>query len=111
MNKLPDTSISANKQAAELKEVHKAKIMEALAALGEANFEAIAIKAKLEKHQVGRRLIDLEREQKIYKPGGKSLTESGRMSYNYRVAVIIEERKAFSIIQGEIKFDFGLDNR
>lgn len=82
--KLPVTSIAAYKQATtEMKAEHCAKIVKALKELGSANYEVIADKAGLKPTQVGRRMIDLERDQKVFKPGIQTLTKSGRKAFNY----------------------------
>lgn len=82
--KLPVTSIAAYKQAVpEMKAEHYRKIINALKELGSANYERIAEKAGLDRHQVGRRLSELERDQKVFKPGIQTLTKSGRKAFNY----------------------------
>lgn len=84
LRKLPETSIAAFKQAGpEMKAEHYLKIIKALQQLGSANYEVIAEKAGLKPTQVGRRMIDLERDQKVYKPGIQTKTKSGRKAFNY----------------------------
>lgn len=81
---LPSTSKAAYQQAKEgLLEGHHAKIISALQELGIANYEVIAAKAGLERHAVGRRLKELEGEQRVFKPGSKSLTKTNRLAYDY----------------------------
>lgn len=81
---VPQTSKAAYKQAKEgLIEDHKKKITVALGELGVANYEVIATKAKLERHAVGRRLSELEKDNIVYKPGTKSKTKTGRLAYDY----------------------------
>lgn len=64
---------------------HHNKIIIALRKLGEATYEEIARAVKMERHQVGRRLSELEREQIVYKPGNKKSTKSGRHAFVYRL--------------------------
>jgi hypothetical protein len=93
MAKLPFTSLKANEQAKELKEAHNKRILEAMEGLDKANYEKIAASAGLEKHQVGRRLIDLERDQKVFKPGTTSKTSSGREAYDYKLCTFSDHAK------------------
>lgn len=82
--KLPETSYAANRAATiEMRSEHYRKIIAALTVLGSANYERIAEKAGLDRHQVGRRLSELERDQKVFKPGIQTLTKSGRKAFNY----------------------------
>lgn len=84
--KLPDTSISAYKEAQKgLIENHKERILEALERIGSGNYEQIARAANLDKIATMRRLSELERDLKVYKPGMKSKTEAGRAAYDYRL--------------------------
>lgn len=84
--KLPVTSIAAYKQAVpEMKAEHYRKIIQALEQLGSANYERIAENAGLLPTQVGRRLSELERDQKVFKPGIQTLTKSGRKAFNYKL--------------------------
>lgn len=88
MRQLPDTSISAWRQAKmEFVENHKAKIIAALQSIGEGNYERISSYCGLESHAVMRRLSELEREGKVIKPGTKSATAAGRMAYNYKLKI------------------------
>lgn len=81
---VPSTSKEAYKLAKlGLIDSHKQKILEALAVVGIANYEVIAAKAGIEKHACMRRLSELEREQKVYKPGTKSKTKTDRQAYDY----------------------------
>lgn len=82
--KLPDTSLSAYKQAKMgLIDSHKKKILEAMQVVGIANYEVIAAKAGLDRHACMRRLGEMEKDQVIFKPGTKTPTKSGRMAYDY----------------------------
>lgn len=86
--RLPDTSISAYKMLTpEMIAGHHGKIIGALQQLGTASYEAIAVHVGLDRHQVGRRLSELERMGIVYKPGSKSMTKSGRMAYNYCLSI------------------------
>lgn len=82
---LPSTSHEAYaklKQTDE-RERHYAKITWALRILGEGIYEKIADFAKLDKHQVGRRLSEMERDQKIRKTGAKLPTSKRRNAFVY----------------------------
>lgn len=81
--KLPDTSLSAYEKAKPMLSEHHAKIIAALEVLGVANYETIAAYCKMDRHQIGRRLSELERALTIFKPGSKTPTKSGRMAYDY----------------------------
>lgn len=82
--KLPETSHAANKSAThEMREQHYQKIIAALNVLVSANYEKIAEQAGMERHQVGRRLSEMERVQIVYKSGLQSDTSSGRKAFNY----------------------------
>ena len=65
---------------------HQKKIVKALKKMKAGNYEDIALKAALEKHQVGRRLKELIFMEKIIKMTITKKTESGRNSYIYRLA-------------------------
>lgn len=83
---IPDTSKAAHARAKQgLIDSHKAKVLAAIQKLKLANYEAIAQDTGLDKHAVGRRLKELEGEQKIYKPGSKSKTASGCKAYDYAI--------------------------
>lgn len=83
-DRLPRTSHAAYREAKKgLIENHQGKILAALESLKSANYETIADHVRLEKHAVGRRLSELERMEKVYKPGTTSPTSAGRMAFNY----------------------------
>lgn len=65
------------------RERHYAKITWALRILGEAIYEKIAEFCRLDKHQVGRRLSEMERDQKIRKTDKKLPTSTGRNAFVY----------------------------
>ena len=83
--KLPETSHEANKEMTyDLKLNHKKQIVLALKILKKATFEEIANHLNWDdKNRVARRLLELERDQLIYKPGEKRLTKYGRNAYVY----------------------------
>jgi predicted transcriptional regulator len=82
--KLPDTSLAANEAATlEMRKLHYGKIISALKVLRIAIYEEIADHVGMEKHQVGRRLCELEGMQIVCKPGSKKNTSSGRAAYQY----------------------------
>lgn len=82
---LPSTSHEAYaklKQTDE-RERHYQKITCALKILGEAIYEKIAEFARMDKHQVGRRLSEMERDQKVRKTEKKWKTSTGRNAFVY----------------------------
>lgn len=86
--KLPETSLEAYKQVTpEMLSEHHRKIVSALQVLGSSTYEGIANHVNLDRHQVGRRLSELERMQIVYKPGQKKPTKSGRMAYCYSLCI------------------------
>lgn len=84
---LPTTSIEAYKSVSpEMLTTHHSKIIEALRLSKKGlMYEQIAAQIKMDKHQVGRRLSELEAMQIIYKPGEKRLTSTSRSAYVYRL--------------------------
>lgn len=81
---LPATSLSANKAAtAEMRSDHHAKIIKGLRVLGSATYEELANHLGMDRHQIGRRLSELERETIVYKPGNTKPTKSGRQAFVY----------------------------
>jgi predicted ArsR family transcriptional regulator len=64
---------------------HYEKIVAGLKKLGTANYEKIAANIGLDRHQVGRRLKEMEGLQLVYKPMTTSLTTSGRNAYDYKL--------------------------
>ena len=88
MNKqnLPETSHSANvAMTYEMRKQHHGKIILALKEIGSGNYEQIANFLGMDRHQVGRRLSELEREGIVWKPGLKSNTKSGRQAFIYQL--------------------------
>jgi predicted transcriptional regulator len=87
MNNLPDTSLAAYKAVSpEMLTNHHSKIIEALRlSKNGLMYEQIAAQVKLDKHQVGRRISELESMQIIYKPGEKRNTSTGRSAYVYKL--------------------------
>jgi hypothetical protein len=82
---LPETSLDAHKRSKELSEAHRKIILEALEKHGSMTYEQIALCTNLDRHAVGRRLCELERENKIHKPGEKKFTQSGRQAFVYEI--------------------------
>lgn len=81
---LPATSLAANKAAtAEMRSDHHAKIIKGLRVLGSATYEELANHLGMDRHQIGRRLSELERELIVFKPGNTKPTKSGRSAYVY----------------------------
>ena len=84
--KLPSTSHAANKAATEeMRRTHYGKIISALKVLGSGIYEQIADYCGMDKHQVGRRLSEMEGLQLVWKPGAKKPTKSNRMAYVYQL--------------------------
>jgi hypothetical protein len=83
---VPDTSKAAYESIkGEMQENHHAKILAALNAVEYAIYEEIAVSTGLEKHAVGRRLLELELAGKVYKTGIKKPTSTRRQAYAYSV--------------------------
>lgn len=81
---LPSTSHEANRAAVpEMRDAHHQKIIAALRELKIATYEKIGEKAGMDRHQVGRRLNELEKMKVVYKPGLKLKTKSGREAFVY----------------------------
>ncbi len=81
---LPTTSLAANNSfTSEMREKHHSKILKALNELKKATYEEISIKLGMDKHQVGRRLCELQRDQLVYKPGTQKNTSTGRKAFEY----------------------------
>lgn len=82
--KLSDTSLAANEAATiEMRSGHWSKIIKALKVIGLSTGEEIATHLGMDKHQIGRRMIELEGMQIVCKPGSKKNTKSGRPAYQY----------------------------
>lgn len=105
---LPSTSLEAYKMLPdEMKERHHSKILKALGELKLAIGEEIALKVGMDKHQIGRRLSELERDQLIYKPGSKKNTSTGRPAFQYALTVI--DPPTIDPINKLINMSFGKD--
>ena len=86
MSNLPSTSHEANvSMTKELREIHHAKILTSLEALGEAIYEVIAWHCGMEKHQIGRRLKELCDAGKIYNTLRTGLTSTNRKANMYAI--------------------------
>lgn len=83
----PDTSISAYKElkSSDQQKQHYKKILEALEKIGSGIYEKIAIVSGLEKHQVHRRLSEMERQLLVYKTKEKQPTSNNRKAYVYKI--------------------------
>ena len=87
--KNPDTSMSAYKAVTqEMKKTHQGKIISALQVLGVASMEKIAEYLGMELNQVTRRMIELERDEIVWKPS-KTKTKSGRACYQYQLTGVM----------------------
>ena len=84
--KQPKTSLEAYKAVTlEMKNNHWSKIIKALKNLGSGTYEEVSDYVGMDKHQVGRRVKEMELEGLIYKSGLKRPTKSGRNAYVYFV--------------------------
>src|SRR6185437_3168790 len=85
--KLPITSLEAYRQVnSEMLVNHHSKIISTLkSAKNGLIYEQIAAQLKLDKHQIGRRLSELERMQVVYKTGEKRLTSTNRNAFVYKI--------------------------
>jgi len=85
-NKLPETSLEAYKAVTpEMLTNHHKCILVALNVLKSGTYEQIAEAVAMERHQIGRRLSELERMGVIYKPGEKRLTSTNRNAFVYKM--------------------------
>ncbi len=84
---LPETSHEANRKAVpEMRMEHHKKIISALEKLKAANYEVIAAQIKLDKHQVGRRMSELERMGLVHNTKIQTTTSTGRKAYAYSLS-------------------------
>lgn len=80
--KNPVTSLAAYKNLhQEQKDAHYKKITDALRVLGSGTADGISEYLKMEHVQINRRMIELERDQKIYKSGLQKPTRRGRNAF------------------------------
>ena len=104
---LPKTSKEAFKQVTiRMLADHHKKIIETLKVLKEGIYEDIASFSGLDRHQIGRRLKELEEKQIIYKPGTQKKTSKGRNAFIYKLCNPTESfdasQKSTSDIAGDI---------
>jgi hypothetical protein len=112
---LPQTSHDSHKAVSqEMRDKHHAMILEALNVLKLAIGEQIGDYIGLDVHQVMRRMIELERDEKVYKPLTTGLTSKGRKAMQYAIRTpetivpkpekfIPENDKAHEFIDGLIE--------
>lgn len=82
----PETSLEAyHAVSPEMLTNHHKSILNALKRLKSGNYEEIAASVSMERHQIGRRLSELEREGVIYKTSEKRLTSTGRSAFVYKL--------------------------
>lgn len=80
----PKTSLDAYKSVTvEMRNTHYSKILKALKSLGSGTYEELSNHIGMDKHQIGRRLKEMEVDELIYKSGTKRATKSGRSAYVY----------------------------
>lgn len=83
---MPTTSLEAyHSVSPEMLTNHHKCILNALKRLKSGTYEEIAAEVSMERHKIGRRLSELEREGVIYKPGEKRLTSTGRNAFVYKL--------------------------
>lgn len=83
---LPSTSLEAYAAVSpEMLTNHHKCILVALNVLKSGTYEQIAEAVAMEKHQIGRRISEMERMGIIYKPGEKRLTSTGRNAFVYKI--------------------------
>jgi predicted transcriptional regulator len=107
--KLPKTSLEAHdKVTPEMLSDHYGKILKALGRLEQANYEQIAKYVNMDRHQVGRRLKEMERMNLIYKPGFTLPTSTGRSANVYMLCNPGEKRKTETekMLPGDSVSDF-----
>lgn len=82
--KVPQTSHDAfrNLQPGKMEQEYQA-IERALAQLGSANYEALAVKAGINKTEVGRRLSEMVKAKRILLTGTRSKVSSGNKAQDY----------------------------
>jgi predicted transcriptional regulator len=83
--KPPDTSLAAYKSIWPEISQHQIKIIKGLQIIKKGTFEDISAIISLDRHQVARRLKELEAMEIVFKQGDKKNTTSGRMAYLYRL--------------------------
>jgi predicted transcriptional regulator len=87
MKKFPETSLEAfESMTGKLLSAQHYEILKALLVLDKATAEEISIYLNWEdKNRSSRRMSELERDQKIFKPGEKRKTKSGRNAFVYQL--------------------------
>lgn len=82
----PSTSISAYKSLdpVQMAEIYQ-KILWAIGQLTEATYEEIATSLKLPKEKIWKRMSELERFGKVYRPGNKRPLASKRLGYTWKL--------------------------
>lgn len=83
---LPKTSHLANKAATlDMRKNHYAKIISSLTVLIAATYEEISTHNGMDKHQIGRRLKEMEGNELVWKSGATRKTKSGRQACVYQL--------------------------
>lgn len=109
VNNQPDTSLAAFKALTPEKLAKDYKdIVFALKSLHEANYEQISrFLGWQDINKCSRRLLELQKMEIIYKPGGKSLTNRNRSAYNYKLVENGEKSaEPEKVMQGTTIADF-----
>jgi predicted ArsR family transcriptional regulator len=118
--KNPKTSTDAYRSVSiEMLNNHHGKIIKALKELGCGIYEEIASHLTMEKNQVSRRLVELERMELVWKPGATKPTKSGRKAYVYQLTgnfpktekQLPSELKDSSISQNKAQQDTKIQNQ
>lgn len=86
-SKQPKTSLEAYKDLKNTtqQEQHYKKILSALEKIESGIYEKIAVVSGLEKHQVHRRLAEMERQMLVYKTEKQEKTSTNRKAFVYKI--------------------------
>lgn len=84
--KVPETSLEAWEDKKGTVWADYAKIIKALQSIGIGNYDTISIKAKLDRHAVGRRLSEMRDLEMVVRQETTSLTRSGHKAANYTLS-------------------------
>lgn len=110
--KFSETSLEAFASVSdEMRKKHHEKILDALGNSKKGlMYEQIAAQIRMDKHQVGRRLNELEKKKLIYKTGEKILTSSRRNACVYKVTTNGEKNaQPEKLMPGKTVSDFSKD--
>lgn len=110
--KLPQTSHAANKAATlDMRKTHYSKILASLGVLIAATYEEISAHNGMDKHQVGRRLKEMEGNELVWKPGTTRKTKSGRMACVYQVRNFPKTEKELTQVSATAKAEINVETK